>query len=100
MKKLSRNKIALFLACASVLGGKAQAMNKSMSRSRQTLREVRGTADNSQSKKIDWNKIVKIGGFTVAGLAALEAIHSIIGVATNSKFGSYSIGRAIKKFAG
>ena len=29
MSKSSKNKIALFLACASILGGKTSAMNKS-----------------------------------------------------------------------
>ena len=49
-----------------------------------------------QPKKVNWNKVVKIGGFTVAGLAALETIHSLIGGFTDSKVGSYSIGRAIR----
>ena len=31
MAKLGKDKIALFLACASILGGKTQAMNKPQS---------------------------------------------------------------------
>ncbi len=53
----------------------------------------------TQPKKINWEKIAKIGGFTVAGLAALETIHSLIGGFTDYKIGSYSIGRAIKNRA-
>ena len=40
MKKFSRRKIALALACASILGGRTQAMNKPQSR--QTVAAVGG----------------------------------------------------------
>lgn len=39
---------------------------------------------------------VKIGLGILGGLGTLEVVHSIIGAATNSKLGKYSIGRAIK----
>ena len=94
MAKLGKDKIALFLACTSVLGGKTQAMNISKVQSPQTIGAVRGA--RTQPKKINWGKIAKIGGFTVAGLAALETIHSLIGGFTDYKIGSYSIGRAIR----
>ncbi len=94
MAKLGKDKIALFLACASVLGGKTQAMNISKVQNPQTIGTVGGA--RNQPKKINWGKIAKIGGFTVAGLAALETIHSLIGGLTDSKLGSYSIGRAIR----
>ena len=99
MAKLGKDKIALFLACASVLGGKTktQAMNISKVQSPQTIGAVGGA--RTQPKKINWGKIAKIGGFTVAGLAALETIHSLIGGFTDYKIGSYSIGRAIKNRA-
>ena len=42
MAKLGKDKIALFLACASVLGGKIQAMNIDKPQSRQTLEAVGG----------------------------------------------------------
>ncbi len=42
MKKFSRRKMALALACASVFGGRTQAMNKNMSQSRQTVATVGG----------------------------------------------------------
>ena len=96
MAKSGKDKIALFLACASVLGGKTQAVNISKVQSPQTLGTVRGAAVKNQPKKIDWKKILKIGGFTVAGLAVLETIHSIIGGFTDSKVGIGSIGRVIR----
>ncbi len=95
MKKFSKNKIALFLACASVLGGKTQAMNISKVQIPQVIGTVGGA--RTKPKKINWGKIVKIGGFSVAGLVTLEAIHSIIGATTNSKLGRYSIGSVIKE---
>ena len=49
-----------------------------------------------QPKKINWQKIAKIGGFAAAGLVVLEAIHSAIGGFTDYEAGSYSIGRAIR----
>ena len=42
MKKFGRNKIALFLACTSVLGGKIQAMNLDEAQTQQTLATVGG----------------------------------------------------------
>ncbi|MBR0184134.1 MAG: hypothetical protein IJQ10_03160, partial [Clostridia bacterium] len=87
MAKLGKDKIALFLACTSVLGGKTQAMNISKVQSPQTIGAVGGA--RTQPKKINWGKIAKIGGFTVAGLAALETIHSLIGGFTDYKIGSY-----------
>ena len=95
-KNNKKKKLALTLACTSVLGGKTQAMNINKPQSRQAISAVRGETVKNQPKKIDGNKIVKIGGFTVAGLAALETIHSLIGRFTDSKLGSYSIGRAIR----
>ena len=95
-KNNKKKKLALTLACTSVLGGKTQAMNINKPQSRQAIAAVRGETVKNQPKKIDGNKIVKIGGFTVAGLAALETIHSLIGRFTDSKLGSYSIGRAIR----
>ena len=42
MAKLGKDKIALFLACTSVLGGKTQAMNISKVQSPQTVAAVGG----------------------------------------------------------
>ena len=74
MNKFGRRETALVLACVSVVGGKTQAMNTKGSNP-QTLGAVVGA--RNQPKKINRNKIIKIVGFTVAGLAALETIHSL-----------------------
>ena len=50
MKKFSKNKIALFLACTSILGGKTQAMNTP--KSRQSLVAVGGRLIKSQTKDL------------------------------------------------
>ena len=42
MKKFRRKKLAFALACASILGGKSQAMDKNKPQSRQTLAAVGG----------------------------------------------------------
>ena len=42
MKKFRRKKLAFALACASILGGKTQAMNMNKPQSQQTLAAVRG----------------------------------------------------------
>ena len=42
MKKFSRRKMALALACASILSGKTQAMDKNKPQSQQTLAAVGG----------------------------------------------------------
>ena len=46
MSKFGREKIALFLACASVLGGKTQAMNISKAQSPQTIGAIGGQEFN------------------------------------------------------
>ena len=46
MAKLGQDKIALFLACASVLGGKTQAMNISKVQNPQTIGTVGGRETN------------------------------------------------------
>lgn len=94
--KNSKKKLVLTLACASVLGGKAQAINSGVKdvKSEQAIGAIGGA--RNQPKKINWHKIAKIGGFSIAGLAVLQTIHSIVGGVTDSKAGSYSIGRAIR----
>ena len=92
----SKSKIAVTLLGALAFGANAQAMNSGVKdvKSEQTIGAVGGA--RNQHKKINWQKIAKIGGFSVAGLAALETIHSIIGGVTDSKLGSFAIGRAIR----
>lgn len=92
----SKSKIAVTLLGALAFGANAQAMNQGVKdvKSEQTIEAVEGA--RNQPKKINWKKIAKIGGFSIAGLAVLETIHSIVGGVTDSKFGSFSIGRAIR----
>ena len=92
MAKLRRDKIALFLACATFLGGKVQAAQNV--KTGQTVTAVGGA--RNQPKKINWKKIAKIVGLSTVGLVVLETIHSLIGGFTDSKVGSYSVGRAIR----
>ena len=99
MSKLGRNRkgtMAVALLGALAFGANAQAMNSGVKdvKTEQTLGAVGGA--RIQPKKINWQKIAKIGGFSAAGLVVLEAIHSAIGGFTDSKLGSYSIGRAIR----
>ena len=55
MKKFSRRKIALALACASIFGGKTQAMKKPQSR--QTVAAVGGATDKNSNKGFaNWAK--------------------------------------------
>ena len=92
----SKSKIAVTLLGALAFGANAQAMNSGVKdvKSEQTIGAVGGA--RNQHKKTNWQKIAKIGVFSVAGLAALETIRSIIGGVTDSKLGSFSIGRAIR----
>ena len=56
-KRFNRGKIALALACASILSGRTQAMNKNMSQSQKTVAEVGGEADKNLNKGFaDWAK--------------------------------------------
>ena len=50
MNKFGRRKVALFLACASVLGGKTQAMKEPQSR--QTFAAVGGLLIKNQTKAL------------------------------------------------
>lgn len=52
MKKFSRKKMALALACASVFGGRTQAMNKNMSQSQKTIAAVGGRLIKIQTKDL------------------------------------------------
>jgi hypothetical protein len=75
MAKLGKDKIALFLACASVLGGKTQAMNINKAQSPQTVAAVGGAASrNNQSDKqrLTKNQKLAIGG--AASLAVVSAV--------------------------
>ena len=57
MRKFGKNKVALFLACASILSSKIQARNENEPQSQQTVVAV-GVASNKNSNKglINWVK--------------------------------------------
>ena len=76
MKRFSRRKIALVLACASVLGGKTQAMNKPQSQ--KTIAAVGGATDKNSNKGFanwaknhEWQLAVGIGVPVVAAASIL-----------------------------
>ena len=96
MHKNFKNKFAALAACASILGSETSAMNsnKIEVKKTQTIGTVGGA--RNQPKKINWKKIVTIGGLVVAGGVVLETIHSLIGGFTDSKLGKWSIGEVIK----
>ena len=78
MKKFSRRKIALALACASIFGGKTQAMKNPQSR--QTVAAVGGATDKNSNKGFanwakdhKWQLAVGIGVPVVAATASILA---------------------------
>ena len=78
MKKFSRRKIALALACASIFGGKTQAMKNPQSR--QTVAAVGGATDKNSNKGFanwaknhKWKLAVGIGVPVVAATASILA---------------------------
>ena len=80
MKRFSRRKIALVLACASILGGKTQAMNKPQSQ--KTVAAVGGaTTKNSSKGFVNWVKNHKLGVGVGGALTAATAVTlTILGV--------------------
>jgi hypothetical protein len=80
MKRFSRRKIALVLACASVLGGKTQAMNKPQSQ--KTIAAVgEATTKNSSKGFVNWVKNHKLGVGVGGALTAATAVTlTILGV--------------------
>ena len=78
MKKFSRRKIALALACASIFGGRTQAMNKPQSQ--KTVAAVGGATDKNSNKGFanwakdhKWQLAVGIGVPVVAATASILA---------------------------
>ena len=75
MKKFSKNKIALFLACASIFGEKTQAMNKNKPQNPQSLVEVGGeqnlyAAPSFKNKILNWwNSLSKAKKYGILGAA-------------------------------
>lgn len=84
MSRFSRRKIALALACASVLGGKTQAMNSNMSQSKQALAAV-GEATSSKFNKLTKKQKIAIGLGVGLGVISIGAISTIIALAIKGK---------------
>ena len=95
MAKLGRDKVALLLACASVVGGsKASAMNSEYKASSpRTTAAVRGAT--SQVRK-GMPLAAKVIAGTLGTLGILELGRNIVGLTTSLKLGKYSAGRVIQ----
>ncbi len=96
-----RRKIALALACASILGGKTQAMNTNKSQSRQTLAAV-GVFDNSKALKSHKSMSNLTKGLIAAGavLGATEFLNESLGIFTKADTwykGEFSIVNGIRQ---
>ena len=90
MKKFGRDKVALFLACASVLGSKTYAMDKNKAQNPQIAVEVRKKASSCSKEIPNWLKIlVSAGGVALAVELYNEIMGGIYG--TNWYLGKYSI---------
>ena len=77
MSRFSRRKMALALACASILGGKTQAAQNI--KTEQTLAAVGGaTAKNSSKGFVNWVKNHKLGVGVGGALTAATAVTLII----------------------
>ena len=90
MKKFGRDKVALFLACTSVLGSKTYAMDKNKAQNPQIAVEVRKKASSCSKEIPNWLKIL-MGILGVA--SAVELYNEIMGgiYGTNWYLGKYSI---------
>ena len=73
MEKLGNDKIALFLACASVLGGKAQAINTNKSQSPQSVAAV-GEAVTTSKKMGKLTKSVIIASSSIVGAGLIYEV--------------------------
>ncbi len=92
----SKSKIAVILLSALTFSADASAKDfgvKNFDNSKQTLGAVGGAAPQVK-KGMPLSAKVIVG--TLGTLGSLELIHSMIGGFTDSKLGSYSIGRAIR----
>ena len=90
MKKFGKDKIALFLACASVLSDKNYAMDKNKAQNLQIAAEVREKASSCSKEYLNWLKIlVSVGGVASAVMVYNEIMGGIYG--TYWYLGKYSI---------
>ena len=79
MKKLGRDKIALFLTCMSVLGNRTSAMNTNKAQNPQTVAAVGWAASrDNQSVKQGLSKNQKLAITVIASIVGVAAIVSTI----------------------
>lgn len=91
MKKFRRKKLAFALACASILGGKTQAMDKNKHQSRQTLAAAGGvTSKNSNNRFVDWAKNHKLVVGAGLLIPTLLTASIVLGVKYGGKKGNGS----------
>ncbi|MBO6126886.1 MAG: hypothetical protein J6P21_02670 [Clostridia bacterium] len=111
MSRSNKSRIAVTLLSALAFGANAQAQAQAQDLNKNKITKTDGfsikstkPAQNSgksgrvtieETKSIDWKTVV---GGTIGVLVAGETVHSIVGAATDSKLGSYSVGRAIKNY--
>ena len=93
MKKFGRDKVALFLACTSVLGSKTYAMDKNKAQNPQIAVEVRKKASSCSKEIPNWLKILTDIMDILGVASAVELYNEIMGgiYGTNWYLGKYSI---------
>ena len=74
MAKLGRDKVALFLACTSILGGKIQAMDANKAKTPQTVAAVGGATSRNNQSKQGLSKNQKLGVITAASLVVASVV--------------------------
>ena len=84
MAKLGKDKIALFLACASVLGGKTQAMNINKVQSLQTIGTVGGATTPVKNKGLSKKQKIGIAAAITLPVVAAAVGFTIYGVKKHS----------------
>ncbi len=82
MSRFNRRKIALTLACASILGGKTQAMKEPQSQ--QNLAAVSGVT-SSKFNKLTKKQKIAIGLGVGLGVVSVGVISTIIALAIKGK---------------
>jgi len=106
MSRSNKRRFAVTLLGVLAFGANAQAKDLNNKITKTDGFSIKSTkpAQNSgksgrvtieETKSIDWKTVV---GGTIGVLFTAETVHSIVGAATDSKLGSYSVGRAIKNY--
>ena len=107
MSGSNKSRIAVTLLSALAFGANAQAQDLNKNKITKTdgfsIKSTKpaqnsgksGRVMTGETRQIDWKTVV---GGTIGVLFTAETVHSIVGAATDSKLGSYSVGRAIKNY--